>query len=78
MKIETAAMVTPYADTGTVGATSFSAEDIAEIIEELNKAGLDFHLHTVGERSSHVVLDGVEMARKKLGDDFRVKVTCAH
>ena len=78
MKIETAAMVTPYADTGTVGATSFSAEDIAEIIEELNKAGLDFHLHTVGERSSRVVLDGVEMARKKLGDDFRVKVTCAH
>ena len=78
MKIETAAMVTPYADTGATGATSFTAEEIAEIIKELNKEGLDFHLHTVGEKSSHVVLDGVEMARKELGDAFRVKVTCAH
>ncbi len=44
----------------------------------LNEAGLDLHLHTVGERASHIVLDGVEMARKELGDDYHVKVTCAH
>ena len=78
MKIETAAMVTPYADTGVVGATTFEAEEIAEILKTLNEEGLDFHVHTVGERSSRVVLDGVEMARKELGDNFRVKVTCAH
>jgi predicted amidohydrolase YtcJ len=78
LKIETAAMVTPYEDTGAVGATTFNAEEIAEILKELNEAGLDLHLHTVGERSSRVVLDGVEMARKELGDSFRVKVTCAH
>ena len=78
LKIETAAMVTPYVDTGAAGATTFNAEEIAEILRELNAAGLDLHLHTVGERSSRVVLDGVEMARKELGDDFRVKVTCAH
>ncbi len=78
MKIETAAMVTPYEDTGEKGATTLEAEEIAELLEELNEAGLDLHLHTVGERSSRVVLDGVEMARKKLGEDFRVKVTCAH
>lgn len=78
LKIETAAMVTPYADTGAAGATSFNAEEIAEILKELNKAGLDLHVHTVGERASRVVLDGVETARKELGDSFRVKVTCAH
>ena len=78
MKIETAAMVTPYADTGVVGATTFEAEEIAEILKTLNEEGLDFHVHTVGERSSRVVLDGVEMARKELGDNFRVKVACAH
>ena len=78
LKIETAAMVTPYVDTGAVGATTLNAEEIAKIIKELNEAGLDFHLHTVGEKSSRVVLDGVEMARKELGDSFRVKVTCAH
>ncbi|MBQ9002015.1 MAG: amidohydrolase family protein [Eggerthellaceae bacterium] len=78
LKIETAAMVTPYTDTGAVGATAFSAEELAEILKDLNEAGLDLHVHCVGERSSRVVLDGVELARKELGDDFRVKVTCCH
>ena len=78
MKIETAAMVTPYVDTGVSGATTLNAEEIAEILKELNEAGLDLHLHTVGERSSRVVLDGVELAKKEIGDSFRVKVTCAH
>ena len=44
----------------------------------LNEAGLDFHAHTVGEGASRAVLDGVELARKELGDNFRVKVTFAH
>jgi len=78
LKIETAAMVTPYVDTGVKGATAFNAEQVAEILKELNEAGLDLHVHTVGEASSRVVLDGVELARKALGDKYRVKVTCAH
>ena len=78
MKIETAAMVTPYEDTGMSGATALKAEEIAEILDELNRAGLDLHVHTVGELSSRVVLDGVEMARRRLGSRFRVRVTCAH
>jgi len=78
LKIETAAMVTPYEDTGAAGATTFNAEELAEIIKSLNEAGLDLHVHCVGERSSRVVLDSVELARKELGDDFRVKVTCCH
>ena len=78
LKIETAAMVTPYVDTGVTGATAFDAEQVAEILKELNEAGLDLHVHTVGEAASRVVLDGVEMARKELGDKYRVKVTCAH
>ena len=77
-KIHTAAMVTPYADTHTTGATAFTAEGLAELLKQLNREELDIHLHTVGERASRVVLDGVELARKELGDDFRVKVTCAH
>ena len=77
MKIETAAMVTPYED-GVLGATAFNAEQMAQILKELNEAGLDLHVHTVGEAASRVVLDGVELARKELGDQYRVKVTCAH
>ena len=78
LKIETAAMVTPYVDTGVTGATAFNAGQVAGILKELNEAGLDLHVHTVGEAASRVVLDGVEMARKELGDKYCVKVTCAH
>ena len=78
LKIETAAMVTPYVDTGKTGTTAFNAEQICEILKSLNEAGLDLHVHTVGEQASRVVLDGVELARKALGDKYRVKVTCAH
>lgn len=78
MKIETAAMLTPYAGSDVLGATAFNAEQMAEILKELNEAGLDLHVHTVGEAASRVVLDGVELARKELGDKYHVKVTCAH
>ena len=78
MKIHTAAMVTPYEDTHETGATTFDAEGIANILKQLNEAGLDLHIHTVGERASRVVLDGVALAKKELGDSFRMKVTCCH
>ncbi len=77
-KIHTAAMVTPYADTGETGCTTFDAEGLADVLKQLNEMGMDLHVHTVGERASRVVLDGVELARKELGDKFRVRVTCAH
>ena len=78
LRIETAAQVTPYVDTNKRGATTFSKEQVAEVMKLLNEAELDFHAHTVGEQSSRTVLDGVELARKELGDKFRVKATCAH
>ena len=77
-KIHTAAMVTPYVDVKTLGTTAFSAEGIAKLLKELNDADLDLHLHTVGERASRTVLDGMEMAKKEMGDSLKVRVTCAH
>ena len=77
-KIHTAAMVTPYVDVHTTGSTAFSAEGIAKLLKELNEANLDLHLHTVGERASRTVLDGMEMAKKEMGDSLHVRVTCAH
>ncbi len=78
LRIETAALVTPYEDTGTTGTTAFNKYEIAELLKTLNEDGLDLHLHTVGEAASRAVLDGVETARKELQDDFKVHVTCAH
>ena len=77
-KIHTAAMVTPYADTHELGYTTFDTEGLADIMVRLNGMGMDLHVHTVGERSSRIVLDAVELARKELKDNFRVRVTCAH
>ena len=78
LKIHTAARVTPYEDTGTTGFTAFNKEELTELIKSLNEEDMDLHLHTVGEAASRVVLDAVEQAKKDLGDDYRVKVTCAH
>ncbi len=78
LKIHTAALVTPYEDIHEKGVAAFNSEQIADLLIELNEKGLDLHLHTVGEGASRNVLDGVELARKKLEDSFRVKVTCAH
>lgn len=78
LKIHTAAMVEPYDDIQTTGVTAFNKEEMAELLGQLNEAGLDIHLHTVGDAASRVVLDGVELAKKKLGESFRVRVTCAH
>lgn len=78
LKIETAAQVTPYVDTGVTGTTAFKPDQVAEILKVLNEAGLDLHVHTVGAAASRVVLDGVELAQKELGDKYQMKVTCAH
>ena len=78
-KIHTAAMLEPYADTQTTGAsTAFNPEELASLLKQLNEENLDLHLHTVGEAASHTVLDAVELVRKELGDSFHIKVTCAH
>ena len=77
-KIHTAGMVTPYVDIKTLGPTAFTPEEFADFLKKINEEGLDVHLHTVGERASRTVLDGVELARKELGDKFHVRVTSAH
>ena len=78
LKIETAALVTPYADTGVTGVTAQSVDQLVKILRILNEEGMDLHLHTVGEQASRDVLDAVEIVKNELGDRYRVKVTCAH
>ena len=78
LKLHSGAMVTPYADTGETGCNAMNLEETVALLKELNKEGLDFHTHTVGEASSRLVLDAVEQVRKELGDDFRIRVVSAH
>ena len=78
IRIHTGAMTQPYEDTGEAGTAAFNKEELAELLKQLNEAGLDLHLHTVGDAASRTVLDAVEMAKKELKDSFRIKVTSAH
>ena len=78
LKLHSGAMVTPYADTGEKGCNAMNLEELVALLKVLNKEGLDFHAHTVGEASSRLVLDAVEQVKKELGDDFRIKVVSAH
>ena len=78
LKIHTAAMVEPYADTNTKGATLIDKYQMKDLLLKLNEVGWDLHVHCVADAASRVVLDGVELARAELGEKFRVKVTCAH
>jgi len=78
LKLHSGAMVTPYADTGELGCTAMNLEELVALLKELNKEGLDFHTHTVGEASSRLVLDAVEQVKKELGDNFRIRVVSAH
>ena len=78
LNIRTACMVEPYEDTHTRGGRLFNEYQIADFIKELNKLGFNLHVHCVAEGSVRTVLDAVELARKELGDAYRVKVTIAH
>ena len=76
--IHTAALVTPYADTGSVGGCLMDQYEIADLLKQLNENGFDLHLHTVGEMAARTVLDAVESVKAELGDRFKSHVTCAH
>lgn len=68
----------PYSDTNSNGGTLVDANRLKDFLIELNKEGIDFHAHTVGERTVATALDAVEAAKKELGDDFKIQVTLAH
>ena len=80
-RIHTACMVEPYADTGTYGGTLLDLAELTEFMRELNHEGIDFHLHTVGERAVRNVMDAVQTLRREEeegGPAFTITVTCAH
>ena len=74
----TACVTEPYLDNGLNGGTLIPYERLEQFMLELNDEGIDFHLHSVGDKTVHMILDAVEKCRKKLGDDWKIQVTVAH
>ena len=66
LKLHSGAMVTPYVETGEKGCNAMNLEEVVSLLKVLNEEGLDFHVHTVGEASSRLVLDAVEQVTDPL------------
>lgn len=59
----TAWLLEPYADKpGDYGKSPFSVEQWRALIRAADAAGLDLHIHAIGERTTRVALDAIEEA----------------
>lgn len=78
-EVMTASMLDPYAiDEGSRGGQLFDKEQLAGFLLKLDRAGIDLHVHSVGDGSTRAVLDAVQDARGKLGRPLKIQVTLAH
>lgn len=75
-RVHTACMVSPYADDGSHGGTLIPKEQLKNLLRELNKESIDFHVHTVGSGAVRMVLDVVQELKEE--SSFDIIVTCAH
>ncbi|HEY8516920.1 MAG TPA: amidohydrolase [Candidatus Binatia bacterium] len=59
----TAWLIEPYADKpDDVGKSPFSVEEWKKVVREADAAGIDLHIHAIGERTTRVALDAIEEA----------------
>jgi len=65
---QTAAMSTPYKNTGLSGELLFDPIPFAALVTAADKQGLIVHVHAIGDRAVHEVLNAFEAARKTNGN----------
>jgi predicted amidohydrolase YtcJ len=61
---KTAAMLSPYEHDHNVGIANTSADTATAVITALDKAGLQIHVHAIGDRAIRMTLDAFEHARE--------------
>ncbi|ORV32565.1 twin-arginine translocation pathway signal protein [Mycolicibacterium confluentis] len=62
----TAWLLEPYADKpDSIGASPFTEEQWHQLVEQVDAAGYDVHIHACGERTARVGLDSIEQAIAK-------------
>ena len=73
---KTAAVLAPYAGGGS-GAVLLAAAPLGERLAALRRAGLDAHVHAIGDRALRTALDAVALARAAVPESDG-RVTVAH
>lgn len=76
-RAHTAKLVEPYNDRDTTGGTMIPEDKLYELLSGLNREGIDFHAHTVGEGASKMILDCAERIRHEQGG-LNINITLAH
>lgn len=76
-RIRTAKLTEPYHNTDITGGTMIPEETLYELMYRLNEEKIDFHVHTVGEGASRMVLDCAERIKNEKGK-LDIRVTTAH
>jgi predicted amidohydrolase YtcJ len=75
----TAHLIEDYADTpGNRGGSMLSREELKQIILELDREGLNLHVHALGDQAVRNALDSVEDARAALGRPLAIRVALTH
>ena len=63
----TAAMLEPYLGTGERGLPRFTPDELSELVEALDRAKFQVHVHAIGDRAVRMTLDAFEHAQAKNG-----------
>lgn len=77
MEVHSAALFDGYSDTPeNSGSLVFSGAKLYKFAIEVAKKGFDLHLHGIGDRAIHEILNTAEEVRK--AGYHNIKITCAH
>lgn len=63
---------------GEKGGMIMTTEQVKTLILEVEHAGLDLHIHSIGDRTTHESLNAVEMAIKELGRPLKSRISLCH
>ena len=72
----TAAVLDPY-ESGGAGSVLLEGDPLAQLLSELRRAGVDAHVHAIGDRTVRATLDAVESAQAAVPES-EAAVTIAH
>lgn len=75
----TGALMEPYKNNPDArGNTLFSEDRMVDFILELNREKIDLHVHCWGDRSTIIMLNAYERAKRKIGDNIYTRLTLTH
>lgn len=60
------------------GTTALDDEQLEQYFRICNEAGMDVHIHTLGDRTFRMICDAVERIRSDIGEEWTIEVTIAH